>query len=196
MMYIVQVTNAGCNQVATDTVWVFAQDYPNADFVHGETNLGDPVEFTDSSTVQPLFGWDWDFGDGNTSNEQNPSNDYEQAGEYLVTLIVSTKNGCVDTVTDTIDVQEFFVITNVLTPNNDGENDYIWITSSLTDMIDAKIYNRWGVSVWEGVGNDLRFEGKTNAGTDLPSGTYYYVIRLDYGDAETTDVTGYITLIR
>ena len=46
----------------------------------------DFVFFTDSSTVPPLFSWDWDFGDGNGSGEQNPSHDYEEPGEYEVTL--------------------------------------------------------------------------------------------------------------
>jgi len=195
-MYVVEVTNDGCDQVATDTVWVFTQDYPNAAFGYGSTDLGEPVEFSDSSTVQPLFSWEWDFGDGGSSNVQNPSHDYAEAGNYTVTLVVSTSAGCSDTVSAVLNVEEFFIITNVLTPNGDGSNDYIWITSSLASRIEAKIYNRWGVSVWEGVGKDLRFSGKTNAGVDLPSGTYYYTVSLYYGDAETKDKTGYITLIR
>lgn len=195
-MYTVEVTNDGCDQMAVDTVWVITQDYPTADFGHGNPNFGEPIEFSDSSTVPPLFSWNWDFGDGTGSDEQNPAHDYQEAGEYIVTLIVSTANGCMDTISDTLDVQEFFIITNVLTPNGDEKNDYVWIHSSLTDMIDAKVYNRWGLSVWEGIGNDLRFTGQTSAGVDLPAGTYYYVIKLDYGDAETTDLTGYITLIR
>ncbi|MCF8459258.1 MAG: tandem-95 repeat protein [Flavobacteriales bacterium] len=195
-MYLLSVTNDGCNQVATDTVWVYTQAYPNAAFGYGETNLGEPVLFTDSSTVQPLFSWDWNFGDGNSSNEQNPSNDYEEAGEYEVTLIVSTSAGCTDTTSTVISVEELFIITNVLTPNGDGINDYIWITSSLADLIEAQIYNRWGLSVWEGVGTDLRFAGKTSEGVDLPAGTYYYTVALNYGDAGTKELSGYITLIR
>jgi gliding motility-associated-like protein len=195
-MYIVEVTNEGCNQVAFDTVWVYVEDYPTAAFGYGATDLGVPVEFSDSSTVPPLFSWEWDFGDGHFSYDQNPVHDYEEEGEFTVTLIVSTQNGCTDTVSQILDVDEFFIITNVLTPNNDGLNDYVWIKSSLTDLIVAKIYNRWGVSVWEGIGNDLRFTGKTSSGTDLPAGTYYYVITLDYEDAGVKEITGYITLIR
>lgn len=192
----VEVTNDGCNQVASDNVAVEVQEYPTAHFGYGDTNLGEPVFFTDSSTVPPLFSWDWDFGDGNTSSEQNPSNDYQEPGEYEVSLIVSTSGGCTDTAVEVLDVQELFVITNVLTPNEDGINDYVWITSSLADMIEAKVYNRWGFSVWEGVGTDLRFAGKTTSGVDLEAGTYYYVISVDYGDLGIKEFTGYITLIR
>ena len=196
MTYSVEVTNDGCGQVGTDQVTVEAQEYPNAHFGYGDTNLGQPVLFTDSSTVPPLFSWDWDFGDGNTSNDQNPSNDYELPGEYEVTLVVGTSGGCADTAVEVIDVQELFIITNVLTPNEDGINDYVWITSSLADKIEAKVYNRWGFSVWEGIGTDLRFSGKTTAGVDLEAGTYYYVIKADYGDLGIKEFTGYITLIR
>ncbi|MCB9185743.1 MAG: tandem-95 repeat protein [Flavobacteriales bacterium] len=196
-MYIIEVTNEGCNQVAVDTVNVTVQAYPTAYFGYGETNLGEPVLFADSSTVPPLFSWDWDFGDGSGSAEQNPSHDYEEPGNYVVTLTVSTSNGCSDTYSDTLDVQEFFVITNVLTPNDDGFNDYIWITSSLAEKIEAKIYNRWGFSVWEGIGTDLRFAGKTSGGVDLQAGTYYYTISIDYGtELGVRELTGYITLIR
>lgn len=195
-MYIVEVMNDGCDQVAIDTVWVITQAYPHAAFGIGDTHLGQPVEFSDSSTTQPLFSWDWDFGDGNGSVEQNPSNDYEEPGEYTVTLIVGTENGCTDTVTEVITVEEFFIITNVLTPNGDNYNDYVWITSSLADLIEAKVYNRWGLSVWEGIGKDVRFAGKTTEGVDLPAGTYYYTVNLDYGEAGNKELTGFITLIR
>jgi len=196
-VYTVEVTNEGCGQVSTDDVAITVQQYPNAWFGYDNTDLGEPTLFTDSSTVQPMFSWNWDFGDGTgTSQTQNPTYEYHEEGEYSVTLIVSTSAGCSDTAVRVLDIEERFIITNVLTPNNDDINDYVWITSSLADAIEAKIYNRWGVSVWEGVGTDLRFSGKTSAGVDLPAGTYYYVIVLDYGDAGTREYTGYITLIR
>ncbi len=43
------------------------------------------VDFTDTSTSTPI-SWLWDFGDGNTSTEQNPSHTYTSAGIYNVTL--------------------------------------------------------------------------------------------------------------
>jgi len=197
MVYSVEVTNEGCGQVGIDEVVIYSQDYPNANFGYGETNLGEPVVFTDSSTVPPLDSWSWDFGDGSTSSDQNPSHDYQEPGEYEVTLIVSTSAGCTDTVSDTLDVKEFFVITNVLTPNGDGVNDYVWFTSSLAEMIEAKVYNRWGFSVWEGQGTDLRFAGQTSNGVDLEAGTYYYTVVIDYGEElGVKELTGYITLIR
>ena len=49
------------------------------------------VQFTDIS--QNAAGWTWDFGDGATSNEQNPSHIYSTEGTYNVNLVVSNANG-------------------------------------------------------------------------------------------------------
>ena len=44
------------------------------------------VEFTDMSqaTGDNIVGWLWDFGDGQKSNEQNPTHIYEKPGDYIV----------------------------------------------------------------------------------------------------------------
>lgn len=44
-----------------------------------------------------INSWSWNFGDGNTSNEQNPTHTYSQPGVYIVTLTASG-NGCTNTV--------------------------------------------------------------------------------------------------
>lgn len=51
------------------------------------------VAFTDRSTG-PVTSWQWDFGDGETSKEQNPLHEYREArGNYVVTLEVSGPAG-------------------------------------------------------------------------------------------------------
>jgi PKD repeat protein len=50
------------------------------------------VKFTDASEGEP-YGWLWDFGDGQTSDEQNPVHVYWQPGRYSVTLTVNTQFG-------------------------------------------------------------------------------------------------------
>lgn len=46
------------------------------------------VQFTDQSSGAPN-SWEWDFGDGNSSPQQNPSHTYESVGIYTITLAVS-----------------------------------------------------------------------------------------------------------
>lgn len=45
------------------------------------------IQFTDESTGDPV-AWEWDFGDGSTSTDQNPTHEYAENGEYTVTLTV------------------------------------------------------------------------------------------------------------
>lgn len=71
---------------------------PVADFNASLACSGNPVNFTDQSTVASgtITGWDWDFGNGNFSAVQNPSETYATAGNYIATLIVTTAAGCTD----------------------------------------------------------------------------------------------------
>jgi len=50
--------------------------------------VGDIIQFTNSSTGNPL-NYTWDFGDGSSSVQPNPSHQYTSAGSYSITLIVS-----------------------------------------------------------------------------------------------------------
>lgn len=54
--------------------------------------LNSATQFSDFSTN--AMSWNWNFGDGNTSILQTPSNTYQNSGEYTVSLIVNDSNGC------------------------------------------------------------------------------------------------------
>jgi Zn-dependent metalloprotease/chitodextrinase len=66
------------------------------------------VNFTDTSTCGncTIESWSWVFGDGETSNEQNPSHTYAQDGMYKVTLNVTNNENVTDTVSIAIQVGE------------------------------------------------------------------------------------------
>jgi len=50
------------------------------------------VTFIDSTENAPA-AWFWDFGDGNTSNQQNPTHSYAASGTYTVSLTTTNSNG-------------------------------------------------------------------------------------------------------
>ncbi|MBL7646656.1 MAG: PKD domain-containing protein [Candidatus Hydrogenedentes bacterium] len=70
---------------------------PSAAFEAAPTSGESPltVTFTDTSTpgTQPITGWLWEFGDGTTSTDQNPTRVYTGTGDYSVTLTVTTAEG-------------------------------------------------------------------------------------------------------
>ena len=58
------------------------------------------VEFSDTSTGDNLT-YLWDFGDGQTSSEQNPTHEYSSAGDFTVSLTTTNNYGS-DTKTNTV----------------------------------------------------------------------------------------------
>lgn len=74
----------------------------NASFTSVQTANTLTVVFTDQSTGAGLNSWTWDFGDGGTSNLQNPSHTFPSSGNFQVQLTAS--NGQQSTSTQTIHV--------------------------------------------------------------------------------------------
>ena len=72
-----------------------------------------PVDFTDNTTTgaDAVVGWQWDFNDGGTSNQQNPSYMFEEPGIQQVTLIATDNNNCRDTLIQEI---EWFPVPPIL----------------------------------------------------------------------------------
>lgn len=67
---------------------------PSITVVTGEGPVRPTVQFTDTSTpASEITSWYWDFGDGTTSTEQNPTHVYTVDGVYTVTLYVSSAKG-------------------------------------------------------------------------------------------------------
>jgi len=67
---------------------------PEADFSWAPTSplAGDSVQFSDQSSDSP-DNWSWNFGDGGSSSQPNPSHVFQDAGSYQVTLSVSNQYG-------------------------------------------------------------------------------------------------------
>ncbi|PCJ27232.1 MAG: hypothetical protein COA97_04515 [Flavobacteriales bacterium] len=89
--------NGGC-QSFSDTLDIALIPAPVANFSFVSVCPNDTIIFTDLSTfVDPIVTWDWDFGNSNISSAQNTFNVYDSAGTYNVSLIISSTNGCTDT---------------------------------------------------------------------------------------------------
>ena len=98
----------------------------------------------------------------------------------LTITLVNPANGCIS-------------IPNAFTPNNDDYND-TWIIDNawLYPEIEIKVYNTQGYIVYEGNVHSDPWDGKYN-GRDVSSGTYFYTLSLNNGDAP---FKGSVTIVR
>ena len=83
------------------------EEVPTARFTISDSTpfVDQTVIFTDTSTNHPT-SWFWDFGDGNTSTEQDPSHLYSTADDYIVTLTATNPTGSSSPHSETINVFE------------------------------------------------------------------------------------------
>ncbi len=90
-------TNSGCTSTFLDAIPITCHScHAGFDTTRAACNV---FTFTDTSiTQQNILGWDWDFGDGFTSTQQNPVHTYNFVGTYTAKLRIFTMDNCVDSV--------------------------------------------------------------------------------------------------
>jgi gliding motility-associated-like protein len=188
----VTVTDAqGCS--GTSAPFDVLLEGPTAVFTTSPTSPqlpGTTVSVFDASTAvgSPITGWQWNFGDGGSASSPDTAWTYDVAGQYVITLVVTTANGCVDTVSTVYIVRPAdIIVPNVFSPNNDGSNDAFVIDNIEFFRNELTIFNRWGNVVH--AQKDYRNQWR---GKDLPDGTYFYVLLLEDG----REFTGHVTLLR
>ncbi len=109
------VTNAAGSNTTIRTNYITVNVPPTVNFTSDVTSGCFPLraQFTDASI--PGFGvitsWRWAFGNGDTSNLQNPSYTYNTSGSYLVSLTVTNSAGC----TQTLVRNNYIIVSNGVT---------------------------------------------------------------------------------
>jgi gliding motility-associated-like protein len=98
-----------------------------------------------------------------------------------------------------VEVTGEIVVYDGLSPNGDGLNDFLLLENInfLEPENRVTIYNRWGDPVYEVSNYDnasRRFEGVSDSGKELPSGTYYY--KIEFASGNLGAMKGHITLRR
>ncbi|TVR81371.1 MAG: PKD domain-containing protein [Chitinophagaceae bacterium] len=100
---LIAYSNFGCVDTVQQSVIVYPT--PTANFNFTSTCYGDTVNFTNlSSSTFGNLTYLWNFGDGNTSTDENPQHFYQTIGTFNVSLTVTGENGCLDTRTKSIQI--------------------------------------------------------------------------------------------
>jgi gliding motility-associated-like protein len=174
----------GCFDTIVQTVVIPPK--PEAGFFYNTSNglnIGAAFNFIDTSAN--AISYNWDFGDGHSSTDQNPSNTFFTNGVYYVTQHVTSDFGCTDSVTvpitiNTVTEEISSLIPNAISPNGDDKND-VWKLDFLRFLdveVTVDIFNRWGQSIFHSDGYETPWDGTFN-GTLVADGTYFYVINLN-----------------
>jgi PKD repeat protein len=92
------VTDGICSNFLDSVIHIPYSPIPS--FTVSQACINNPYTFFDQSTSSEgnIISWDWDFGDGSMhSNDTNPQYTYTSAGNFNVTLVISTDSGCTAT---------------------------------------------------------------------------------------------------
>ena len=89
-----------------------------------------------------------------------------------------------------------FSASNVFSPNNDGVNDIFKFRTKNMSKLNCQIYNRWGELIYEIVGVDAGWAGRTKNGLDCSPGVYYYVVTAEGVEGKEYEEKGFVQLLR
>lgn len=199
--YIVSVSDQ-CQTYSEKTAAKVSVEIPTANFevLNYPLTQNIPAMFHSTSTPNVVNYW-WDFGDSldkTISTLRDPLHTYEEAGGYIVKLIVQSDLGCYDSIRKAIEVYpEYYIyVPNSFTPNGDQNNQYF--TVSTVNIIDfhLKIYNRWGELIFESYDKNFKWDGTYNGETVIPNDVYVWVIDYTPLGGKEKRITGHIAIIR
>ncbi|MDP5011870.1 MAG: gliding motility-associated C-terminal domain-containing protein [Crocinitomicaceae bacterium] len=190
--YTLTVTdNAGCT-VNYGPIVLNNPAGPTANFTWNpfSPDVNETITFNNTTAgVAPLV-YSWTI-DGQTFSTENISYAFGMEGTYPVTLSVIDANGCVDDITQLVSVFGVLVIPNVITPNNDGNND-LFVIEGLKPESKLLVVNRWGNVVFETDDYQNDWNGKDLNGLPLLDGVYTYTLTTPDDNVKH----GFIHLIR
>jgi PKD repeat protein len=186
-IYHVKLTAMGCSTSSDiETIEVLAQPEVGFTSRRNEDCTCLDVKFTNTSVGGVAYLWD--FGDGVTSAEANPSHIYAATGVYNVKLTATNLNGCKDITTSQVTVTG--IPGTLFMPNSfipDSPNPELRLFSAKGFGLKSwkfSIFNKWGELLWETTtlndgkpveGWDGRFKG-----AQMPQGIYFWKADVEF----------------
>lgn len=173
----------------TDSVEISVVGAPTADF--DWSNNGTTVSFSDSSNGST--GQYWEFGDGDSSSDQNPTHTYGEDSLYTACLHVFDDNSCSDTICQTIDLQDVSIEEHEkekgrfgIRPNPSSKRVEVLLSKELHSQklqelqlldLSGRMIRRKDLRAGEGqkIGLDV---------SELRSGTYFIRVRTEEGSLQ------------
>ncbi|HXP50355.1 MAG TPA: gliding motility-associated C-terminal domain-containing protein, partial [Bacteroidia bacterium] len=114
----------------------------------------------------------------------------------IYTVTITSDSGCSSSTIVTIDVACGSVfVPEAFSPNNDGQNDVLYVRGNCINTLDFIVFDRWGNKVFETNDKTNGWNGM-NKGQDMNTGSYVYYLKATMYDGTTTEKKGNVTLVR
>ena len=193
--YPIEVTDI-CGETLTETIEVGVQ-YIYSDFY--TSYLSDTrIEFIATPEPPcPNCDFDWNFGDGASSEEMSPTHEYDGLGDYYAQLTVTNALGCRDSAYTLVEGPVMIYVPNAFTPNNDGINDGFQVVISDVVYFEINIFNSWGEEIYSSTDPNEIWTGNVKGGDYYaPTGLYNYRLRWKGSRTDAEELSGTIELMR
>nr|BAL52673.1 PKD domain protein [uncultured Acetothermia bacterium]BAL59272.1 hypothetical protein HGMM_OP3C427 [Candidatus Acetothermum autotrophicum] len=167
------------------------------EFAPAQPSAGQTVKFTDKSKDPDgqIKSWEWDFGDGTTSTEQNPSHVYRTAGTFTVKLVVTDDKGAKSQPAEkkiTIGPPAQIAVTISNFPNPAKTRTkfvYSWTLPAPARQATLRIFNIKGELVFSRdldiTKTEFVYDLTDSTGRPLPNGPYFYLLSVTAQDNST-----------
>jgi gliding motility-associated-like protein len=186
-----------CNKTDTYIFPITVFSIPSAGFSFSPNPAEEnkPTNFANFSSG--AISYKWNFGDGKTSDQSNPTHQYNATGTYNACLVAINAAGCADTFC--LDVPALVLplldVPNAFTPGKFGVNGVVKVVGFGITKMNWKIYNRWGQMVFSSTSQEVGWDGIFK-GTIQPMDVYTYTLDVEFIDGKKIKKTGDISLLR
>lgn len=156
----------------------------------------DVIQFNDLSDDSSVK-WNWEFGDGETSDLKNPTHIYGAKGEYDVVLTVENELGCLATSTKRLSITRSYrvMFPTGFTPTEQENVTFVPKFKGIQSM-ELLIFNTWGELIFQTDAIDTEgWDGRLD-GELLDAGIFIYRFNGVAIDGEKVSEAGKFSLIR
>lgn len=181
--FTVQVTNSdGCQSMPSTPAEVIVHQTPVA-AAGPDQILNFAFNTLMEATLSDLETGEWSLisGSGKIVDLHSPTSAITglKTGDNI--FLWKVKNSFCETSKEIkITVKDQYV-PSVITPNGDGKNDYFRI-GEYSGKVELIIINQWGSLEYSNNNYLNDWDGRNNEGSDLPAGTYFYILKFDKGE--------------
>ena len=184
----ITVTNTyGCVDVMEQPglIEVWPNPFANFDATPDRTDILTPdIEVTNLSIGGSEYNWD--FGDGNVSEDFEPGHSYSSALIFPITLTVTSELGCETEITKLVDILPDYniYIPNSFTPQGDGINEVFQpiVTGGVVEDYRFTIVNKWDEVIFSTDDPEAFWDGsfKNNQEYFVPDGVYVWTLDVKF----------------